>query len=145
MVCDHARNTGVRVVLENGGAFTTAESIAELIGRINNPLLGACYNAAVGRAAGDDPDRALATLGDRLLLARVKDSAEGVPVQLGEGELHTDEFIGALADAEADIPVVFEWDAAWFEQIPPAEEIVGEALERLCGWAGQVAPSRLIA
>ncbi len=145
MVCDHARNTGVRVVLENGGAFTTAESIAELIGRINNPLLGACYNAAVGRAAGDDPDRALATLGDRLLLARVKDSAEGVPVQLGEGELHPDEFIGALADAEADIPVVFEWDAAWFEQIPPAEEIVGEALERLCGWAGQVAPSRLIA
>ncbi|MEO1534577.1 MAG: TIM barrel protein [Planctomycetota bacterium] len=145
MVCDHARNTGVKVALENGGAFPTAESIAELIDRINSPLLGACYNAAIGRAAGDDPEQAVATLSDRLLIARVKDSAEGIPVQLGEGELMPEDFVGALADAEADLPVVFEWDAAWFEQIPPAEEVVGPALERLCSWAGQVAPSRLTA
>lgn len=145
MVCDHARNTGVKVVLENGGAFPTAESIAELIARVNSPFLGASYNAAIGRAAGDDPDRAIAALGGKLLLARVKDSAGGRPVQLGEGELAPEEFVGALADAEADIPVVFEWDAAWFEGIPSAEDVVGEALERLCSWAGQVSPSRLSA
>lgn len=145
MVCDHARNTGVKVVLENGGAFPTAESIAELIDRVKSPLLGASYNAAIGRAAGDDPANAVATLADKLLLARVKDSAEGIPVQIGEGELSPEDFVGALADAEASIPVVFEWDAAWFEAIAPADEVVGEALERLCSWAGQVSPSRLTA
>ena len=145
MVCDHARNTGVRVVLENGGAFRTAESIAELIARVNSPLLGACYNAAIGRAAGDDPDEAIATLADRLMLARVKDSLEGSPVQLGEGELEPDGFIGALADAGAELPVVFEWDAAWFGGIAPAEDVAAPALERLCRWAGQAETSRLSA
>ncbi len=145
MVCDHARNTGTRVVLENGGAFTTAESIAELIARVNSPLLGASYNAAIGRAAGDDPDQAVAVLADRLLLARVKDSVGGTPAMLGEGELAPDEFIGALADAGAELPVVFEWDAAWFEGLAPAEEIAAPALERLCRWAGQTEPSRLTA
>ncbi|MEO1716503.1 MAG: TIM barrel protein [Planctomycetota bacterium] len=145
MVCDHARNTGVKVVLENGGAFPTAESIKELIARVNSPLLGACYNAAIGMASGDEPGAAIATLADSLLLARVKDHREGIPVQLGDGELDPERFIAALAEGEVDIPVVFEWDAAWFDSIAPAEEVVGEALQLLCAWSGQTAPSRLSA
>lgn len=145
MVCDHARNTGVKVVLENGGAFTTAEAIAEIIDRVDSPFLGASYNAAVGRASGDDPVSAVATLGDRLLLARVKDANAGTPVMLGEGDLAPQEFIETLADAGASIPVVLEWDAAWFEGLAPAEDVIGTALERLCVWAGQAEPSRLTA
>ncbi|MEL6497519.1 MAG: TIM barrel protein [Planctomycetota bacterium] len=145
MVCDHARNTGVRVVLENGGVFATAEALAEMIDRVNSPLLGACYNAAVGRASGDDPAGAIATLADKLLLARVKDHSEGVPVQLGQGELAPEDFVAGLADSGTDITVVFEWDAAWFEGIPSAHDVVGDALQLLCSWSGQVAPDRLTA
>ncbi|MEL6797625.1 MAG: hypothetical protein AAFO89_12490, partial [Planctomycetota bacterium] len=79
------------------------------------------------------------------LSARVKDHRKGIPVQLGEGDLDPERFVAALAEAEVDIPVVFEWDAAWFDSIAPAEEVVGEALQLLCAWSGQTESSRLSA
>ncbi|MEO1585316.1 MAG: TIM barrel protein [Planctomycetota bacterium] len=147
MVCDHARNTGVRVVLENGGAFPSAEAIRDLIDRVDSPHLGASYNAAVGRLAGDDPVGSIELLGDSLLLARVKDAVGGNPVRLGEGELDVEGTVSALAGAGAgaDIPVVFEWDAAWFPQLEPVESVASEALARLCGWAGQTDTARMTA
>src|SRR5262249_4685820 len=47
LVADAARNTGVRVVLENGGAFPRAADLIELIDGIGGGLLGAAYSTAV--------------------------------------------------------------------------------------------------
>ena len=137
LACDHARNTGVRLVVENGGSFERAEALAELIARVNSPLLGASYDGAVGHVAGDDPAEAVATLGDRLWLGRVKDMLDGRPVQLGDGDRDPEGFVRALAGAGFAGTVVFDWDAAWFENLTPAEEILPRGLERLCAWAGQ--------
>lgn len=141
-VCDHARNTGVRVVVENGGSFERAEDLAELIEMVKSPLIGASYDGAVGHVAGDDPASAVATLGDRLWLGRVKDVLEGRPVQLGEGDRDPEGFVRALSAAGYAGMVVFDWDTAWFEGLSPASEVLPEGLRRLCDWAGQTADSR---
>jgi sugar phosphate isomerase/epimerase len=137
LVCDHARNSGVRVVVENGGSFPRARDLAELLAAVGSPLLGASYNAAVGAANGDDPREAVRLLGRSLWLGRVKDAANGRPVQLGEGDCRPDAFIAALADAGYAGTVVFEWDASWVEGLAPAETVAARALELMCGWAGQ--------
>jgi sugar phosphate isomerase/epimerase len=36
---DHARNSGVKLMLENGGSFSTAAQMAELMDLVNSPLL----------------------------------------------------------------------------------------------------------
>jgi sugar phosphate isomerase/epimerase len=140
LVCDHARNTGVRVVVENGGSFASAAELSSLLEAVGSPWLGACYNAAVGRAAGDEPARAVRLLGDALLLGRVKDAAGGRPVLPGRGELEPQGFIRALAEAQFRGTVVFEWDAAWSQDAEPAHEIVGPALRQLVAWATQGQP-----
>ncbi|MGP1271876.1 MAG: sugar phosphate isomerase/epimerase family protein [Phycisphaerales bacterium] len=139
LVCDHARHTGVRVVVENGGAFETAEPLAELIGLVGSPLLGASYDGAVGHVAGEDPVAAIATLGDRLWLARIKDLRDGRPVALGEGDREAAPFVRALAAAGYGGTLVYDWDAAWFDGLAPAEDVLPAALATLCGWAGQTA------
>ena len=48
---DHARNTGVKIVIENGGSFSRASELAELLDQVRQPLLGVCYSYAVGAAA----------------------------------------------------------------------------------------------
>lgn len=137
LVCDHARNTGVRVVVENGGSFPRAQDLADLLGAVGSPLLGASYNAALGAASGDEPGEAVRLLGRSLWLGRVKDVAGGRPVQLGEGDCRPELFIAALADAGYSGAVVFEWDVSWVEGLAPAETVAARALELMCGWAGQ--------
>jgi len=136
-LADHARHRGVRVVVENGGSFRTADDLRELLDAADSPLLGACYNGAVGRAAGEDHTKALRTLGRRLLLARLKDYAQGAPALPGAGEADARGFARALADYRFfDGWLSFEWDAAWHEGLEPADEVLPEAIATIYGWLG---------
>ncbi|TVS12596.1 MAG: hypothetical protein EA424_22450, partial [Planctomycetaceae bacterium] len=73
------------------------EDIADIIARINSPLLGACYDLSAAMAAGDDPVAGVRLLGRRLWAARIKDrDADGSPCMLGEGELPCRDFVHAL-------------------------------------------------
>ena len=137
-VCDHARNTGVAVVLENGGSYESAEQLAELIDAVSNPLLGAAYDIAIGDLAGDAPEDAIRIFEDRLMLARVRDSDASGPVQLGTGERPVEAFVRSLAAAEWSGPVVFEWERAWFPALDPVERVLPEAVRTLCDWAGLI-------
>ena len=143
--CDHARNTGTSLVVENGGDFSTAEQLAELIDAVSSPLLKASYDVALGNEAGDDPAEAISTLGSRLGLVRVKDTKDNRPVQLGAGERPVEEFVRALAGASWDGPVVFEWEAAWHEDLAPIEEVLPTAVSRLCEWAGLTSAAQAVA
>jgi len=135
-VCDHARNTGVAVVLENGGSYGSAEQLAELIDAVANPLLGAAYDIAIGDLAGDSPEDAIRIFDDRLMLARVRDSNGSGPVQLGRGDRPVEAFVRSLAAAAWSGPIVFEWERAWFAELDPIEQVLPEAVRSLCDWAG---------
>ncbi len=136
-IADHARHRGVTLLLENGGSFRTAESLRELIDRVDSPLLGACYNNAVGLAAGDDYAQAIRTLGRHLKIARLKDFGEHGAVELGSGQSDAEGFVHALANYEFfDGWLSYEWDAAWDESLAPADEVLPKAIQTVYGWLG---------
>jgi sugar phosphate isomerase/epimerase len=138
LVCDHANKTGVRVVVENGGAFARAEEIRELIEAVGSPLLGVSYSLAAARLTGEDPAAGIASLRDRLWIARVKDvNADGVPCALGTGMLGAREFTAALSQAGCNVPLVFEWDRAWNRSLAPAAEALAGVAEKLVSWAAE--------
>lgn len=145
LVCDHARNTGVMIALENCGDFGRAEQVLEVIDEVKSPLLGACYSLSAGVDAGDDPEAAIALLDRRLMLARVKDLAHGRPIELGDGELPCRAFVEALRRSGYAGWLVYEWDAAWIPDLKPAEEVLPMAAATLGRWSAQAVASERVA
>jgi sugar phosphate isomerase/epimerase len=137
MVVDHAHNTGVGVVLENGGSFPTAAHLVRLMDRLKGPLLGACYGLAPAWAAREDPARGIDTLGDRLWVARIKDLRDGRPCPLGQGELPCRSFVHALTARRFAGPLVYEWDRAWIPGLAPADAVLPDVARTLWGWIGE--------
>jgi sugar phosphate isomerase/epimerase len=133
---DAARNTGVRLVLENGGSFATAPQVLEVLELVPSPLLGAAYSVAVARAAGEDPLEGIAAIGERLWVVKLKDRLEnGRPCPLGDGIMAIPHVVGSLRDDGFDGWAVVEWDRAWIPGLEPAQEVLPEAVRRVHGWA----------
>ena len=133
-VLDAARNTGVRIVLENGGSFNTAIDLAEIMDMADHPLLGASYSGAVAHAAGEEPVNGVNVLGDRLWVAKIKDHDEnGRPCRLGEGVVGCEPFVRSLAGTGAW--KVFEWDRAWIDGLADPENVLPEAADRIVSWS----------
>lgn len=140
LVADNARNTGVKVVLENGGAFPRASDVLNILDRVASPLLGVSYSLAPGFAADDLPERAVAALADRLWIARIKDTRGGTPCPLGQGELPCETFVHVLADSGFSGPVVYEWDRAWLPDLAPADAILPAVPRLMADWAARSSP-----
>lgn len=140
LAADAARHTGVRVVLENGGAFPLAEDVASLIDEVDSPLLGACYSISAAVEAGEDPVKGVATLGWRLLSGRIKDLRAGAPKPLGRGDLPCAEFARAVAGSARAEWLVFEWDKAWLPEIADADRVLPDASRALIEWTAAPAP-----
>lgn len=141
-VLDHADKSGVKVVVENGGSFGTAAEVMELIGACAGPLVGVCYNPAAARLAAQAAGEAwrveddLARFGDKLLVARIKDLRDGLPCELGRGEVPCERLVKSLHSAGFDGPVVYEWDRAWRPELAPAEQVLSGAAATIWGWLG---------
>lgn len=112
-VVDHCRNTGVRLLLENGGSFPTATDIAELIDLCASPMVMAAYSPAVAAAAGERAAAGLNVLGDRLASVKLRDLRQGRPCAIGAGDLGAGEVIDALRTDGYDGWVVAELDYQW--------------------------------
>jgi sugar phosphate isomerase/epimerase len=139
LVADHAQKTGVRLVVENGGGFSRAQELREIIDGAGSPLVGACYSLATGIAAGDVVPDAIEALAGRVWVARIKDLDEhGRVCQLGTGRLPCREFVGALAQSGFDGPLVFEWDRLWFNDLAPAEEVLPVAAKQIFHWMAEL-------
>lgn len=138
MVADAANNTGVRLVLENGGSFRRAGEALELVERVGSPLMGVSYSMAVAEQAGEDPAEGVRVLGDRLWLAKVKDYRGGKACVPGEGEMSCRGFAAALGEAGYDGHLVFEWDRMWVPGLAAAEDVLPGAARAMYEWAGGV-------
>ena len=136
---DHTRHTNVTLALENGGSFSKASQVMEVVSEINSPLLRVSYSLNAARQAGENPADGLKTIGSALVQARVKDHVDGEPVPLGEGELGAEAFVRALSTSGFSGWLVYEWDAAWLPWIAPAEDVLPGAARTLGKW---LAPSR---
>ena len=134
-VADHCRNSGVRLVLENGGSFSRSADIAEIIDRVNSPMLAAAYCPAA--AGGESPQAGLNVLGDRLLIAKFKDFHAGVPCALVEGDLHAQEAASALVSRGFTGWGVYEYDRAWFKEAGNIDAVMARSAKRLFEWSGR--------
>ena len=134
LVCDHARNNGVRIAIQNGGSFASAAELTELIDRVNSPQLGAAYDVVAGVEADDDPADAIALLGPRLLQARLGDVQGQNPVAPGEGESQCKRFVEALIETDFSGWLVYEWPALFLPGLAGADVALPKATEAVYGW-----------
>jgi sugar phosphate isomerase/epimerase len=144
MITDHAHRTGVKVAFEIGGSFTSPEVLEDLLGAVDNRLLGLCWNVPVAHADGHELPPALAR---RTLILRLADGkrderrgSRWSPCPLGEGEVpmpaHTDPF---RSFAPKDAVAVFEWPRAWQSELDAAETVIPAAAAKMADWLAQPA------
>jgi sugar phosphate isomerase/epimerase len=136
-VCDHARYRDCFVMIENGGDFATAEDLAEIIAKVNSPLLMACYDLYAAHSVKDDLEEGIRLLGPRLAMARLRDRNEDGPCRLGEGDLPCREFVRALADAKFGGWLTYEWEKAWLDDLDAPERVLGDVPRTVYGWAAE--------
>lgn len=137
---DTARNTGVRLLIENGGSFGTAADLAEIMDRCASPLLAAAYHVGVGARAGDTPGNAFNVLGESLASVKLSDYHDGQACMLGTGDVPNHAAIEALAKIGFDGWVVYEYPRAWLsgDDVPLADpsEVLAAAARTMYSWAG---------
>ena len=137
---DHCRNSGVRLMLENGGSFPTATDLAEILDAVDSPMLAACYSPAVARMGGETAADGMNVLGERCVCVKVKDLKGGKPVALGDGELHCRESVEALTRAAFTGWIVHEFDRVWLgngEEGADIDGVMAASAERLFTWIGR--------
>jgi sugar phosphate isomerase/epimerase len=136
---DHARNSGVKLLIENGGSFSTAVQLAELMDAVNNPLLMAAYSVPVALQAGETAAGGINVLSDRLACVKLRDFKGGRPCALGEGDIDNRSAVEALARAKYAGWVVYEHDRAWFKPdpenpLPDLDSVMKQSAMRLFEW-----------
>ncbi len=133
-----ARNTGVRLALENGGSFQTAAEVSELLDRVNSPLLGAAYSPALASLAGEDIKGGVNVLGDRLFSVKLKETRGGVPCALGEGDSHARKIVDVLTTAGFTGWAIYEHDRAWLGDgaASGSEDVLVRSARTFFGWVG---------
>jgi len=134
LVCAYARNSGVRIILENGGSLLTATDLAELMDMVGNPLLGACYNASVAYAAGENAGDGANVLGDRLWVVKLKDYMQGRPCAAGQGVMRCQETVAELEAAGFDGWLVYEYPRLWFKDLPEAAPVLEASAKSMFSW-----------
>jgi len=135
---DYCRNSGVRLVLENGGSFSTAVQISEILDRVNSPLLAASYSLPVAQAAGEVVENGINVLGDRLAVVKVKDLKGDKPVALGEGDLHARQAIEAASKAGFNGWLVYECDRAWLGgDGSQVDDMLAKSAKTMYEWLGR--------
>lgn len=141
---DTARNTGVRLLIENGGSFASAADLAEIMDRCGSPLLAAAYHVGVGALAGDSPMNAFNVLGESLECVKLSDFSRGQPCMLGTGDMPNHSAVEALSKIGFDGWVVYEYPRAWLsgDDTPLADpsEVLESAARTMYSWMPAAEP-----
>lgn len=135
-VVDYARNSGVTVLLENGGSFATASQMSQILDAIDHPLLAASYSLPVARAAGEPAIFGANVLGAKLRMVKLKDYAAGVPCALGEGEFDAAASFEAVRGVGFKGWAVFEHDRKFYPELPDPTPVLEAASKKMFSWLG---------
>jgi sugar phosphate isomerase/epimerase len=131
-----ARNTGVRLVLENGGSFSTAAQVAEILDAVGSPSLGAAYSVGTAWCAGEKPEHGINVLRDHLACVKLSDWKGNHPCALGRGEVSNAAAVGALGAAGYTGWITFEYPKAWVHSDAVAETVLMESAKTMFAWMG---------
>jgi sugar phosphate isomerase/epimerase len=134
-----ARNTGVRLAIENGGSFPTAASLSELLDRVPSPLLGAAYSPSIAALSGENAANGINVLSDRLFSVKLKDYSQGKPCELGRGDSNAEATVRALGEVGFPGWIVYEYDRAWVNSSGDASDVLARSAKTFFQWAGKEA------
>ena len=146
-----AERLGVSIGVETHDAFSASSAVARLLAMVDSPWVGAVWDSHHPYRVGERPADVCRNLGDRILLAQVKDARRIVSpggqdsgvqpgeqdwqlVLLGEGEVPVREMLGLLADRGYQGWVSVEWEKRWHPEIEEPEVALPQHLELLRKW-----------
>ena len=108
---------------------------------VDSPAVGAVWDSHHPHRMGERPGEIYRTIGERLLLAQIKDArrepqrADGWQlVLLGEGEVPVREMLTMLASGGYQGWISVEWEKRWHPEIEPPEVALPQHLKLLRTW-----------
>jgi len=119
---DHAKGTGVTVLIESHGDFTRSADLLEILNGVGRPEVALLWDAHHTFVAGkESPAETWRALGPFVRHTHLKDSrpeGDGVRYVLtGEGTVPVRETVRVLAAAGYRGYYCFEWEQAWHSEI----------------------------
>jgi sugar phosphate isomerase/epimerase len=141
-----ASGLGVTIGVETHDSFSASATVAELLSMVDSPVIGAVWDSHHPHRMGEHPSETYRNIGDRLLLAQVKDAkrapgrADGWQlVLLGDGEVPVRLMLGLLATGGYQGWVSVEWEKRWHPEIEPPELALPQHIKLLRGLLREVA------
>jgi sugar phosphate isomerase/epimerase len=140
-----AERLGVAIGVETHDSFSASAVVAELLSLVDSAQVGAVWDSHHPHRAGEHPSQIYRNIGDRLLLAQVKDArrvsdpragtAGGWQlVLLGAGEVPVREILAILTGGGYPHWVSVEWEKRWHPEIEPPEVALPQHIELLRAW-----------
>jgi sugar phosphate isomerase/epimerase len=120
--------------------------VAGLLARVDDPQVGAIWDAGNSWSIGEQPEEGIESLGPWLRYVQVKDGIGRLPdwrlTLLGEGEVPLARGLSALARSHPTTPVSIEWERPWHPDLPPAEVALPAGLVFLGSVYAAIEPSQ---
>ncbi len=136
-----AERLGVAIAVETHDSFSASAVVAELLALVDSGSVGAVWDSHHPYRMGERTEQVYLNLGERLLLAQVKDAVRAPDrpdgwrlVLLGEGEVPVREMLGQLVDGGYRGPVSVEWEKRWHPEIESPETALPQHLAVLRSW-----------
>ncbi len=139
-----ARRLGVAIGVETHDDFSASSVVAKLLALADaegaDPeWVGAVWDSHHPYRVGEQPADVHANLGQRILLAQVKDARRGSDggwqlVLLGEGEVPVRQMLGLLAASGYPDWISVEWEKRWHPEIEAPEVALPQHRRVLAEW-----------
>jgi sugar phosphate isomerase/epimerase len=136
-----AERAGVAIGLETHDAFSSAAVVAEVLAMVDSPWVGAVWDSHHPHRMGESPSEVYDLIGQRVLLAQVKDArrapdrADGWQLRLlGQGEVPVREMLDLLDRGGYQGWISVEWEKRWHPEIEDPELALPQHIELLRAW-----------
>ena len=137
-----ASRLGVAIGVETHDDLSASSAVAELLAMSDPEWVGAVWDSLHPHRVGERPAGVYANLGERILLAQVKDArrtwgGQGDDwrlVLLGEGEVPVRQMLGLLAAGGYRRWISVEWEKRWHPEIEEPEVALPQHRRLLAEW-----------
>jgi sugar phosphate isomerase/epimerase len=136
-----AERAGVAIGLETHDSFSSAAVVAQVLAMVDSPWVGAVWDSHHPHRMGETPSEVYDLIGQRVLLAQVKDArrapdrADGWQLTLlGQGEVPVREMLDLLDRGGYQGWISVEWEKRWHPEIEDPELALPQHIELLRAW-----------
>lgn len=136
-----AERLGVAVGVETHDSFSASSVVAELLALVPSAWVGAVWDSHHPYRMGESPAEVYAHIGERLVLAQVKDARRSDTdpsgwelVLMGKGEVPVREMLSVLGSHGYSGAVSVEWEKRWHPEIEEPEVALPQHMDVLKPW-----------